>query len=182
MLQITRKILSHQCRKPHCGNETILWRSYIHDGTPIPARRHSHTEAGCRWSQISSWENVLISQRITLSVYQELSWWPPSCCRHHLVLSLYDITWCMHAHVTFSSLAALEIVKMTTSSAASDENIIKMMTFLFQYGVSNGKSCTPKFTLVNHSACMRYGLIPLVVNKKIKKENKRWTATCLHFL
>ena len=33
-----------------------------------------------------------------------------------------------------SSLAALEVVKMTTSSAASDENFVKMTTFLFQWG------------------------------------------------
>ena len=32
----------------------------------------------------------------------------------------------------FSSLAALKVVKMTTSSAASDENFIKMTTFSFQ--------------------------------------------------
>ena len=32
----------------------------------------------------------------------------------------------------FSSLAALKVVKMTTSSAANDENFIKMMTFPFQ--------------------------------------------------
>ena len=32
----------------------------------------------------------------------------------------------------FSSLVALEVVEMTTSSAASDENIVKM-TFPFQY-------------------------------------------------
>ena len=31
-----------------------------------------------------------------------------------------------------SSLAALEVVKVTTSSAASDENFVKMTTFLFQ--------------------------------------------------
>ena len=31
-----------------------------------------------------------------------------------------------------SSLAALEVIKMTTSSAASDENFVKMTTFLFQ--------------------------------------------------
>ena len=42
-----------------------------------------------------------------------------------------------------SSAAALEVVKMTTSSAASDENFIKMMTFPFQcilqtiFGVEN---------------------------------------------
>ena len=32
----------------------------------------------------------------------------------------------------FSWLPALEIVKITTSSAATDENFIKMMTFPFQ--------------------------------------------------
>ena len=36
----------------------------------------------------------------------------------------------------FSSLAALKVVKMTTSSAASDENFVKMTTFPFQwYGI-----------------------------------------------
>ena len=34
--------------------------------------------------------------------------------------------------MTFSSLATLEVVKMTTSIAASDENFIKMMTFQCQ--------------------------------------------------
>ena len=33
----------------------------------------------------------------------------------------------------FSSLAALKVVKMTTSSAANDENFIKMTTFSFQW-------------------------------------------------
>ena len=37
-------------------------------------------------------------------------------------------------HLTkLSSLAALEVVKMTTSSVASDENFIKMTTFPFQW-------------------------------------------------
>ena len=36
----------------------------------------------------------------------------------------------------FSSLAALEVVKMTTSSAASDENFVKMTTFSFQWGTT----------------------------------------------
>ena len=34
----------------------------------------------------------------------------------------------------FSSLAAPKVVKMTTFSAASDENFVKMMTFPFQCG------------------------------------------------
>ena len=33
--------------------------------------------------------------------------------------------------IKFSSLIALEVVKMTTSNAASDENFVKMMTILF---------------------------------------------------
>ena len=40
----------------------------------------------------------------------------------------------------YSSLAALEVVKMTTSNAASDENFVKMTTFLFQ--------CTRSVTLM----------------------------------
>ena len=34
--------------------------------------------------------------------------------------------------MAFSSLVALKVVKVTTFSATSDENFIKMMTFLFQ--------------------------------------------------
>ena len=34
--------------------------------------------------------------------------------------------------MTFSSLAALEVVILTTSSAANDENFVKMTTFSFQ--------------------------------------------------
>ena len=36
----------------------------------------------------------------------------------------------------FLSLAALDVVKMTTSSAASDENFIKLMTFPLQWTTS----------------------------------------------
>ena len=38
----------------------------------------------------------------------------------------------------FSSLAAPEVVKMTTSSAASDENVIKITTFPFQWMDGSG--------------------------------------------
>ena len=52
-----------------------------------------------------------------------------------------DITAGAHWHrngnvfilMKLSSLAALEVVKVTTSSAASDENFVKMTTFLFQW-------------------------------------------------
>ena len=39
--------------------------------------------------------------------------------------------------VIFSSMTAPEVVKMATSSAASDENVNKMMTFPFQLSTSN---------------------------------------------
>ena len=39
---------------------------------------------------------------------------------------------------TFSSLAALEVVILTTSSTASDENVVKMMTFPFQWLSTQG--------------------------------------------
>ena len=37
----------------------------------------------------------------------------------------------------FSSLAALEVVALTTSRAASDENFVKMTTFLFPWYINN---------------------------------------------
>ena len=50
----------------------------------------------------------------------------------------------------FSSLAALEVVKMTTSSAASDENFVKMTSFSFQWSVSHRQyaHCFIMFCLV----------------------------------
>ena len=44
-----------------------------------------------------------------------------------------------------SSLAALEVVKMTTSSAVSDENFVKMTTFLFQCTLALG---TPLYLVI----------------------------------
>ena len=54
---------------------------------------------------------------------------------------LWVANWCKQLHrngnvfilMKLSSLAALEVVKVTTSSAASDENFVKMTTFLFQW-------------------------------------------------
>ena len=43
----------------------------------------------------------------------------------------------IHTLMKFSSLAAAEVVKMTTSSATSDENCIKMTTFLSQCSCFN---------------------------------------------
>ena len=47
---------------------------------------------------------------------------------------LVDVHWNGNVFILmkFSSLAALKVVKMTTSSAASDENFVKMTTFSFQ--------------------------------------------------
>ena len=49
------------------------------------------------------------------------------CCQNYTVAILMKL----------SSLTALEIVKMTTSSAASDDNFVKMTTFSFQWVASD---------------------------------------------
>ena len=41
----------------------------------------------------------------------------------------------------FQSLTALEVANMATSSAASDENFIKMTTFPFQWPTVDAKYC-----------------------------------------
>ena len=48
-----------------------------------------------------------------------------------IVQSLITLKWNVIILMEFSSLAALEVVILTTSSAANDENLIKMTTFPF---------------------------------------------------
>ena len=77
--------------------------------------------------------------------YQEtcpIEWRGSSCNYHSLVQevrsifreNVYTLLWTGYVFILmkFSSLAALEVVKMTTSSAASGENFVKMTTFSFQ--------------------------------------------------
>ena len=42
------KIPSYQYRKFHCGDKTILWLSYLHNGIPILVRWHLYIELGTR--------------------------------------------------------------------------------------------------------------------------------------
>ena len=54
--------------------------------------------------------------------------------------------WCLLYVFTltkFSKLAALEVVKLTTSSAASDKKFVNMMTFSFQW--------VTRIKVINHS-------------------------------
>ena len=61
----------------------------------------------------------------------------------HMGNYIHNFKWVVHWNgnvvilMKFSSLAALEVVKMTTSSAASDENFVKMTTFSFQCNYSS---------------------------------------------
>ena len=62
-------------------------------------------------------------------------WWPGDT-RSQSIISSHGtdlhVHWNWHVILTkFSTLAALEVVILTTSSAASDENFIKMTTFSF---------------------------------------------------
>ena len=62
--------------------------------------------------------------------------------------------------MTFSSPAALEVVKLTTSSAVSDENIIKITTFVFQFRIhyfwskNNVDFFLSRFGLWAHKSCV----------------------------
>ena len=61
-------------------------------------------------------------------------WTEPKCMVPQVKQSIIFIHWNGDVAILmkFSSLAALEVVNMTTSSAASDENFVKMTTFSFQ--------------------------------------------------
>ena len=86
--------------------------------------------------------------------------------------------------MAFSSLVALKVVTLTTFSATSDENFIKMMTFLFQwkaiskqhcYGIQKQHWPSTEAILTQHKAILtqyksntdavqkRYRLIPFLV-------------------
>ena len=63
---------------------------------------------------------------------------------------------------TFLSLAALKVVKMTTFSVASDENVIKITTFPCQWGDSviifeDIEGCH----IANHATCQRWQVRPI---------------------
>ena len=58
----------------------------------------------------------------------------PNICLYKIISPITGSLYCYHSNrnvilIKFSSLPALKVVKMTTFSAASDENFIKMMTF-----------------------------------------------------
>ena len=64
---------------------------------------------------------------------------------------------------SFSSLPVLEVVKMTTSSAARDENFIKVETFAFQW------KWTSKFCITDSlSMCCNHG-IPCTRSVNVKR-------------
>ena len=87
-----------------------------------------------------------VSLNVLIPTYhkQTRCWHSNMCIYIHVLLYVY-IHVSIYGHVVqmhwngnvfilmkFSSLAALKVVKMTTSSAASDENFVKMTTFPFQ--------------------------------------------------
>ena len=98
---------------------------------------------------------------------QRWGWWFETPSRHFIYdvilmthsTSFSDTTHCReHLHwnenvvilTKFSSLAALEVVILTTFSAASDENFIKMKTFPFQ--------CIPDYFCTTYMAFLdKYG-------------------------
>ena len=60
-----------------------------------------------------------------------------------VLISVDSVHWNIVILMKFSSLAVLEVHKMTNSSAASDENFIKMMKFPFQCKTVAAPWCNP---------------------------------------
>ena len=86
------------------------------------------------------------------------------CSLHRLLLYCGFPLQDLHGHhwnenivnlTKFSLLAALEVVKMTTSSAASDENVAKMTTFQFQW---IGPNHSAKETKLYCISCIYFAL------------------------
>ena len=87
---------------------------------------------GARWiPHTRQWRGALMFSLICAWLD---SWVTNGDLRRHR--AYYDVTvhWNGNVFILMKSLslAALEVVKMTTSSAASDENFVKMTTFSFQ--------------------------------------------------
>ena len=86
---------------------------------------------------------IIESIKISKHIRRKYWWKRVTSKRRHFGLfwctdveyQLYELHWNGNVFILmkFSSLAALEVVKMTTSSAASDQNFVKMTTFSFQW-------------------------------------------------
>ena len=79
-----------------------------------------------------SYESLLLS---TTVMFLCNDYWNKFVQKIHCMLMLW--IYINETKMKFLSLAALEVVIMTTSSAASDKNFIKTTTFLFQLSISH---------------------------------------------
>ena len=82
----------------------------------------------------------------------------------------------------FSSLAALEVVILTTSSAASDEHFIKMKTFPFQWSwLESSRHSTSRYVCGVFSSVKKFwsALAPFSHNSWLKffLEELAWTSS-----
>ena len=109
--------LGYGSRALHSRYPTTQWRWRLRlvpaAATRCPWRLPSHSH---QWG-----DPAIVTSNIVVSVYSKILPYRQNHWNRNVILT------------KFSSLAALEVVILTTSSAVSDENFIKMMTFPFQW-------------------------------------------------
>ena len=115
--------------KPACvadyDGERHFWQTYTVGKVLVESLRTG--DAYMRWWNVSQ-----LNKRIASPLFQVafFIWW---IINESLSQNIQHWNENVVILTKFSSLAALEVVILTTSNAANDENFIKMTTFLFQW-------------------------------------------------
>ena len=110
--------------------EVLFYKGFIsHSYNPVGQQRGLRAIGLMEWWTDNPWEHI----KLTMMRLQCNQLWPVSIHHHCEVLPAKkhaSFHWNGNVVILmkFSSLAALEVVILTTSSAASEENFIKMMT------------------------------------------------------
>ena len=116
------------------------WRRIRHGSVPLLAFHWNETVVLIKLSSLATLKGV------KMTILKKLSFWRN--CHHWLHWKLSK--W--HFWRIFLSLAALKVVKMTTFSAGSDENFIKMTIFQFQpnntMNIFHGIYCIKVFCII----------------------------------
>ena len=114
----------------------VIYHTEITNTYAWKADKHQHGTNHSRHGVWKKMKNKLMNQNQSDMVFP----WCLLCGRwnserHRSCISLpytLKLTWC-HFGEIFSSLVALDVVKITTSSAAIDEKFVEISAFVFQW-------------------------------------------------
>ena len=108
---------SYQYRRSHCGDKTILWLSYLHNGISYTGRRHLYIESGpwcllncmrwdmsLRWPLLTllSWHLILYLFYVCPSIHPSICSSSHQCDKNFLLIFLWFINVCIYNYLSFS--------------------------------------------------------------------------------